>query len=150
MLPDYKSDLTYSPLKLRHLHFVTFELLFAGGGAVSVVNSALTPGNSAASFTAPGLPNVPGQTTPVFRTGTGQYTVQLPNGMAGMLLGGSFERNAAGVTTGWAVGECSTFALRAENAVAGSYLLSTLTGAGAEADPVSGSTLKLCFLLSKI
>lgn len=143
MLPDYKSNLTYTPLKLRQLHFVTIELLFAGGGAVTVVNTAVSnAGGAQGSFTAPNVACA--------LTGTGLYTITVTKGMIGMLLGGSFERNAVAVATSWAAGEASTFALRSEDAVNGSYLLSTLAGSGAEVAPVSGSTLKLCLLIGKI
>lgn len=126
MLPDYKSDLTYTPLRFRHVHYITVTAAIATGAA-----SLLTTESS---------PQVG-----VSGTG-GTYTVTLPKGLTFVFASGSCEK-----TTGAAANtDGNLVSFGPLNPLTGTVTVYTQNAnVGALTAPADGK-LRLQFQLGKI
>jgi hypothetical protein len=115
MLPDYKPNLLFSPLKFRHVHEVRFVADIAtGGGAATLRASESSPG--------------------VTLTGSGgTYALTFPKGMSLVPDSGFIEKAAAPLTA-----DGSTVSFGTLTASTGTCQVFTLSGvAGTAASPAS-------------
>jgi len=121
MLPDYKPNLLYSPLKFRHVHLVRFVADIAtGGGAATLRAAESSPG--------------------VTLTGSGgTYTLTLPKGQSLIPTAGFIEKAAAPLTA-----DGSSVSFGTLTASAGTFQVFTLSGvAGTAASPASATAAVL-------
>lgn len=127
MLPDYKSNLTYTPLKFRQQHDV-----------VVCVDLAITTG-AATLRTSDSSPQVTA-------TGSGgTYTITLPKGQLLFPAAGFIERVATPVAA-----DASQVAFGTLVATAGTLSVFVLAGNGAAPSFAAACTLRLVFTLCKM
>lgn len=130
MLPDYKENLLYTPLKFRQVHLVRFVADIAtGGGAATLRASESSP-----------------QTTLTGSAGT--YTLTFPKGLSLVPLAGFVEKVAAPLTA-----DGSTVAFGTLTASTGTCSVFTLSGvAGTAASPASATAavLHITLLVGKM
>jgi len=107
MLPDYKQNLTYTPLRFRHVHDITITAAIASGVATLI--------------TAESSPNVTISGT------NGTYTVTIPKGQVVVYANGSCEKTTGAaantdgnvVSFGPLVATSGTFTVYTQNANVG-------------------------------
>lgn len=126
MLPDYKQNLTYTPLRFRQVHDITITAAIAGGTATLI--------------TAESSPQVG-----ISGTG-GTYTVTLPKGQVITYANGSSEKTAGAP----AVADGTVYSFGPLVATAGTFQVFTQRpDTGALAAPADGK-LRLRIELGKI
>lgn len=127
MLPDYKQNLTYTPLRFRHVHDITITATIASG-----VATLLTAESSP-------------QTT-IVQNGTGRYDVTLPKGLTVCYANGIVEKTAGAP----AVSDGNVFSFGALVATAGAFsVFLQRSDTGAAANPPDGK-LRLRLELGKM
>lgn len=130
MLPDYKENLSYTPLKFRHLHDVIIVADIATGGGAATLRTAESSPQVTISGTA------------------GTYTITIPKGLTLTADSAFIEKAAAPLT-----GDGSTVAFGTLTANAGSFQVFTLAGnTGLAASPASitAAVLRVIMKLGKI
>lgn len=71
MLPDYKQNLVYTPLRFRHLHLVVIQAAIGASGAPTLDSTTSSPN------------------TTIARNSAGQYTITFPKGQVAFPLDAS-------------------------------------------------------------
>lgn len=126
MLPDYRANLSYSPLKFRQLHTVIVTADIATGGGAATLRASESSPQTAISGTG------------------GTYTVTLPKGQFLFPEAGFIEKAAAPLTA-----DGSTVSFGPVTASAGSLVVFTLSGAaGTAASPASVTAAVLRLVLT--